>query len=196
MGPGRRRPSRAQSYFPKKENQWGVGFRRWRPPAKQQCPEARGNSAQLRPMESGGPGAKTACVDFLRRGKLRLWWAAQGEFPFAECSSQKLVLICHCDGASALRGRAGSGGMAGTWAQKPFAHPILHSPRRRTRGEWDLGAGDPQQSSRAQGARGGPAPLCPMERGGPGAQTACVDFLCQGTVRLWIAAGGEFPFAE
>ena len=73
---------------------------------------ARGSSAQLRPMESGGPGAKTACVDFLRRGKLRLWWAAQGEIPFAECSSQKLVLICHCDGASALSGRAGSGGTA------------------------------------------------------------------------------------
>ena len=126
MGPGRRRPSRAQSYFPKKENQWGVGFRRWRPPAKQQCPEARGNSAQLRPMESGGPGAKTACVDFLRRGRLRLWCAAQGEFPFAECSSQKLVLGRRCEGASVLCGRAGSGCMAVVWVQKAFARPILH----------------------------------------------------------------------
>ena len=126
MGPGRRRPSRTQSYFPKKENQWGVGFRRWRPPAKQQCPEARGNSAQLRPMESGGPGAKTACVDFLRRGRLRLWCAAQGEFPFAECSSQKLVLGRRCEGASVLSGRAGSGCMAVVWVQKAFARPILH----------------------------------------------------------------------
>ena len=73
---------------------------------------ARGSPALLCPMECGGPVVKRACVDFLRRGKLRLWWAAQGEFPFAECSSQKLVLICHCDGASALRGRAGSGCMA------------------------------------------------------------------------------------
>ena len=87
-------------------------------------------------------------------------------------------------------------GMAGTWAQKPFAHPILHSPRRRTRGEWDLGAGDPQQSSRAQGARGIPAQLHPMESGGPGAKTACVDFLRRGKLRLWCAAQGEFPFAE
>ena len=87
---------------------------------------ARGSSAQLRPMESGGPGAKTACVDFLRRGRLRLWCAAQGEFPFAECSSQKLVLGPRCDGTSALSGRAGSGGMDGAWAQKTFAHPILH----------------------------------------------------------------------
>ena len=87
---------------------------------------ARGSSAQLRPMESGGPGAKTACVDFLRRGRLRLWCAAQGEFPFAECSSQKLVLGRRCEGASVLSGRAGSGCMAVVWVQKAFARPILH----------------------------------------------------------------------
>ena len=31
-----------------------------------------------------------------------------------------------CEGASALSGQAGSGGMDGAWAQKTFAHPILH----------------------------------------------------------------------
>ena len=31
-----------------------------------------------------------------------------------------------CEGTSALSGRAGSGGMDGAWAQKNFAHPILH----------------------------------------------------------------------
>ena len=87
---------------------------------------SRGSPAQLRPMESGGPGAKTACVDFLRRGRLRLWCAAQGEFPFAECSSQKLVLGRRCEGASVLSGRAGSGCMAVVWVQKAFARPILH----------------------------------------------------------------------
>ena len=129
---------------------------------------SRGSPAQLRPMERGGPGAKTDSVAFLSGGELGLCFAARGVFPFAECSSQKLVLGRSCHGSSALSGRAGSGGMAGAWAQKPLAHPILHSPQRRTRGEWDLGAGDPQQSSRAQGARGGPAPLCAMESGGPG----------------------------
>ena len=73
-----------------------------------------------------GLGGKTACTAFLSQGELGVWFAALGEFPFAECSSQKLVLICHCDGASALRGRAGSGGMDGAWVQKTFAHPILH----------------------------------------------------------------------
>ena len=46
--------------------------------------------------------------------------------------------------------------------------PNPASPPRRTRGEWVSGTGDPQQSSRAQGSRGSPAPLCPLESGGPG----------------------------
>ena len=54
-----------------------------------------------------------------------LWFAAGGEFPFAECSCQKLVLGVPSDGASALSGQAGSGGMAGAWAQNFFARPIL-----------------------------------------------------------------------
>ena len=87
---------------------------------------ARGSSAQLRPMESAGPGGKTACTAFLSKCALGVWFAAQGEFPFAECSSQKLVLGRRCEGASVLSGRAGSGCMAVVWVQKAFARPILH----------------------------------------------------------------------
>ena len=47
------------------------------------------------------------------------------EFPFAECSTQNLALGRLWDGASALSGRAGSGGMAGVWAKKDLARPIL-----------------------------------------------------------------------
>ena len=86
---------------------------------------ARGSPAPLCPMESGGPGVKRACVDILRGVTARLWFAAQGECPFAECSSKNLALGRHCEGASALSGQAGSGGMAGGWVQKAFAHPIL-----------------------------------------------------------------------
>ena len=71
------------------------------------------------------PGAKTDSVAFLSGGELGLCFAAQGVFPFAECSSRELVMCCGCDEGSALCGRAGSGGMAGTWAQKAFARPIL-----------------------------------------------------------------------
>ena len=125
LGPGRRRPSRAQSCFPTKENPWGVGFGHRRPPAKQQGPGSRGRAVPVRPMESGWPGAKTACVAFSIRGALGLWFAARGEFPFAECSCQKIVWGRRCEGASALSGRAGSGGMAGPKTQKDFVRPIL-----------------------------------------------------------------------
>ena len=86
---------------------------------------ARGSPAPLCPLESGGPGAKTACVAFLSRGALGLLLAARGDFPFAQCSRQKLVLGRRCHGASAMSGRGGSGGMVGAWAQKAFARPIL-----------------------------------------------------------------------
>ena len=122
----------------------GSVFGRRKLPAKQQGPGIQGQPSPALRYGERRAGVKTTCVDYLRRGTVRLWFAAGGEFPFAECSSQKLVMCLRCDGASALSGRSGSGGMAGTWAQKPFAHPILHSPRRRTRGEWDLGARDPQ----------------------------------------------------
>ena len=125
LGTGRRRPSRTQSCFPTKENMLGVGFGCRRPPANSRAQGARGNPAPHRPMQSAGPGAKTACAAFLSGGALGLWFAALGEFPFAGCSSKKLVLGCHCDRTSALSGRAGSGGMAGAWAHKAFAHPIL-----------------------------------------------------------------------
>ena len=80
---------------------------------------ARGSPAPLCPMESGGPGVKRACVDILRGVTARLWFAAQGECPFAECSSQNLALGRHCEGASALSGQAGSGGMAGAGRRSP-----------------------------------------------------------------------------
>ena len=70
-----------------------------------------------------------------------------------------------------LRGHGWGVSVEGLCAPNPA------SPPRRTRGEWVSGIGDPQQSSRAQGARGSPAPLCPLESGGPGANKACLAFL-------------------
>ena len=62
---------------------------------------------------------ETACVEFLHRGTVRLWFAAGGEFPFAGCSSQKLVLGRHCVGTSALSGRAGWGAWLETGRRRP-----------------------------------------------------------------------------
>ena len=129
---------------------------------------AKGSPAPLCLLENGGPGAKTSCVAFLSRSVLGLLFAARGDFPFAECSRQKLVLGRRCDGASALSGRAGSGGMAGAWAQKGFARPIL-LPRQ---GE-PVGSGfrAPETPSKAAGPMepGQPSPGSPYgERGAGG----------------------------
>ena len=84
---------------------------------------ARVSSALLCPMESVGPGAKTACVALWIRGALGLWFAAGGVFPFAECSSQKLgPSVQRCLGAERQSWLKGHGG---GWAQKAFARRIL-----------------------------------------------------------------------
>ena len=136
-----------------------------------------------------------ACVAFLSRGALGLLLADRGDFPFAQCSCQKLVLGRRCEGASALSGRAGSGGMAGAWAQKAFARPILLPHEGEPVGS---GFRAPETPSKAAGPRepGQPSPVRPMDSGGPGAKTTCVAFSIRGALGLWFAARGEFPFAE
>ena len=89
-----------------------------------------------------------------------------------------------------LRGHGWGLGVEGLRASNPT------SPRRRTHGDWVTRAGEPQQSSRAQGARGSPAPLCPLESGGRGAKTASIAFLSRGAMGLLFAARGDFPLAE
>ena len=127
---------------------------------------SRGSPAQLRPMERGGPGAKTDSIAFLSGGTLGLWFAAPAEFRFAECSSQKLILGNRCDGASELSGRAGSGGMAGAWAQKASraqsCFPTKENP-------WGVGFGHrrPPAKQQGPGSQGSPAQVRSMESGGP-----------------------------
>ena len=111
---------------------------RWRHPAKQQGPGSQGQLSPALPYGEGGAGAKTACVAFWIRRALGLWFAARGVFPFAECSCQKLFWGVPCDGASALSGRAGSGGMAGDCAQKAFARPTCFPTKENP---WGVGFG-------------------------------------------------------
>ena len=166
LGAGCRSPSCTQSYFPTKENPWGLGFARWRAPAKQQGPGIQVQpSTALRYAERRAGGENgLRCFPELRR--LGVVVCCQGEFPFAGCSSQKLVLGRRCEGASALSGRAGSGGMAGDWAQKAVERPILlpHEGEPDGSGFW--------------------APETPSKAAGPREQGAA-----QPRFALWIAEG-------
>ena len=125
LGTGRRRPSRTQSCFPTKENMLGVGFGCRRPPAKQQGPRSQRQPNPASPYGERRAGGENRLRCFPELRRLGVVVCCQGEFPFAGCSSQKLVLGRRCEGTSALSGRAGSGGMAGPRAQKAFVRPVL-----------------------------------------------------------------------
>ena len=146
---------------------WSV-FGRRKLPAKKQGPGIQGQPSPALRYGERRAGVKTTWVDYLRRGTVRLWFAAGGEFPFAGCSSQKLVLGPQCDWASALSGRAGSGGMAGARAQKAFAHAILLPHKGEPVGS---GFRAPETPSKAAGPRQQvqPCPESPYgERGSGG----------------------------
>jgi len=96
-------------------------------------------------------------------------------------------------GSSVLLGRAWLGSHCLGLGAEGFRRPNPASPRRRTRWALVSGSGEPQPSSRAQGASGSPAPLCPTSSGGLGAKTACVAFLSKGAVWLVCAPQGAFP---
>ena len=125
LGTGRRRPSRAQSCFPTKENMLGVGFGCRRPPAKQQGPRSQRQPNPASPYGERRAGGENRLRCFPELRRLGVVVCCQGEFPFAECSSKKLVLGRRCDGAPALSGRAGPGDMAGPRAQKASVRPVL-----------------------------------------------------------------------
>ena len=111
---------------------------------------SRGSPAQLRPMESGGPVSKTDSGAFLSGGALGLWFAALGEFPFAGCSSKKLVLGCHCDRTSALSGRAGWGAWLGTGRRRPSRTQSCFPTKENMLG---VGFGCRRPPARQQGPR-------------------------------------------
>ena len=144
--------------FPAKENPWGVRFGLRRPPGKQQGPGIQGQPSPALPNGEPKAGAKTACVDFLQRGTVRLWFVSQGEFPFAECSSQKLVLGLRCNGASALSGRAGSRGMAGAGRRRLSRAQSCFPTKENT---WGLGLRRrrPPAKQQGPGSQGQATPL-------------------------------------
>ena len=178
MERGPRRPSRAQFCFPAKdkENPWGVGFGHRRPPAKHQGPGSQGQprpalpSGEWRSLGENGlrcfPEPRRVGAVFGCPRKLSLCTMQLPEARFGP--SVRRVL--GAERPSRLRIHGCGLRPEGLRAHNPA------SPRRRTHQEWVSGIGDPQQSSRAEGARGIPAPLCPLESGGPGRKRLALLF--------------------
>ena len=137
-----------------------MGLRRRSPPAKQQGPGSQGQANPALRYGERGAGAENGLRCFLDPRRVGAVVCYRGEFPFAECSCQKLLWGHRYDGASALRGRTGSGGMAGAWAQKAFGRPILLPHEGEPVGS---GFRAPESTSKAAGPRepGQPSPGSP-----------------------------------
>ena len=75
-----------------------------------------------------------------------------------------------------------------SWGLRPecIFLPTTASPRMGTHLEWISSSRDHQQSSMAQGARGSPDPLWPMETTGLGKKKASVAFVRKGALGLWF----------
>ena len=144
---GRRRLSRAQSCFPTKENPWGVGLRRRRPPAKQQGPGSQGQaSPALRYGEcgAGGENGLRCFLDLRRVG--------------AVVCCPRRVSLCRMQLPEARLGpsvRRGFGAERPSWLRghgwglgaEGLLAPNPASPRRKTRGEWVSAAETPSNAA-------------------------------------------------
>ena len=99
--------------------------------------------------------------------------AARGEFPFAECSCQKLVWGRRCDGASALSGRAGTGGMAGS-GRRTSARAQSCLPTKENSCGLGFGRWRPPAMQQGPGSQGQPSlALRYGERGAGGENGLC-----------------------
>ena len=158
-------PSHAQFCFPAKENPWGVGFGRRRPPAKHQGPGSQGQPRPTLPFGERRAGGENG---------LRCFPEPRSVGVVVGCPRR--LSLCTMQLTEA---RFGPSVRRGLCAERPsrlrvhgcglgpegLAAPNPASPPRRTRREWVSGIGDPQQSSRAE--RAGAAPpsflLCRAE---------------------------------
>ena len=154
----------------------GSGF--WTPetPSKAAGPRELGQSSPGSPYGERGAGGENGLGCFLDPRRVGAVVCCPRRLSFAECSCQKFVLGVPCDGASALSGQAGSGGMAGARAQKAFVRPILLPHEGEPVGS---GLRTPETPSKAAGPRelGQPSPGSPYGERGAGGENSLRCFL-------------------
>ena len=196
MGPASGRHFPANPCFAMKENTVGVEFRLNGPPAKQQGP---GSQRQPRPS--------LAYVDQRARGeKGQRCFAEQRCICAAVCCPRR-VDVCRMQLSEPPfepRVRWGLGDELPSWIwgdlwggpPEGIFLPTPACPRRRKRGEWASSSGDHQQSSRAQGARGSPVTLWPMETQWLGVEKGQRCFAEQCAFALRFVPRGEWMFPE
>ena len=173
-----------------------MGFPLRRPPAKQQGP---GSQRQPRPSLAYGDQR-------LRGEKGKRCFGEERRIGAVVCSPKRVYLSRMQLPAWSLERslRCGLGSDLPGWHRgdcmglcpEVIFLPTPASPRRTTRLEWVSRSGDHQQSSRAQGARGSPDPLCPMEATALGEKNGSVALLSKCAFALRLVFRGESSFPQ
>ena len=125
LGTGRRRPSHTQSCFPTTENMLGVGLGRQRPPAKQQGPGSQGQPSPASPYGERRAWGENGLLCFPEPRRLGVVVCCPRRVSLFRMQLPEARLGPSPRGGLTVTCQAGSGGMAGTRAQKDFARPIL-----------------------------------------------------------------------
>ena len=127
LGPGRRRPSHAQLCLPRKENTSGVVFRLRRPPANQQGPGCQRQPSHALPEVQRRPRCKNGLHCFPEQWRGGADVAPRGAFPvpLQTAPPRSSVGAVGEPGPRCCAAHLGSGGIAGAWAKKAFACPVL-----------------------------------------------------------------------
>ena len=145
----------------------GSGFRAPENPSKAAGPREPGQPSPGSPLGERGSGGENGLRCFLDPRRVVAVVCCPRRVSLCRMQLPELFSGHRCDAASALSGRAGSGGMAGARAQKASGAQSCFPTKENP---WGVGFRHrrPPAKQQGPGSRGSPTPVRPMESGGRG----------------------------
>ena len=172
-----------QSCFPMKENAWGVGFRPLEIPSKAAGPREPGATQPRFALWRAEGRGKNGLRCFPERGGLGLGFLPEESFPLQNVAARSSFWAVGATGTQRCVAELAQGVWFGPCRRRP-SRPQSCFPTKEVLCVVGFGRRRPPAMQQGPRSRGSPAPLCPMESGGPWAKTACVAFLSKGAVGL------------
>ena len=120
---------------------------------------------------------------FPERGGLGLGFLPEESFPLQNVAARSSFWAVGATGTQRCVAELAQGVWMGPWRRRP-SRPQSCFPTKEVLCVVGFGRRRPPAMQQGPRSRGSPAPLCPMESGGPWAKTACVAFLSKGAVGL------------
>ena len=169
--------------LPLKENAWGVGFRPLEIPSKAAGPREPGATQPRFALWRAEGRGKNGLRCFPERGGLGLGFLPEESFPLQNVAVRSSFWAVGATGTQRCVAELAQGVWMGPWRRRP-SRPQSCFPTKEVLCVVGFGRRRPPAMQQGPRSRGSPAPLCPMESGGPWAKTACVAFLSKGSVGL------------